>query len=66
MHAHVYASAHAAPRRSNRSAAHLGLEAGADALSDANTCVMLDAGWAKGHFRRGSALRLLGDKEEVR
>eukprot|EP00884_Botryococcus_braunii_P016908 jgi/Botrbrau1/3900/Bobra.0183s0121.1 len=41
---------------SNRSAAYLQLKEYTKALSDADTCLKLQPGWDKGHFRKGSAL----------
>lgn len=52
-------------RRSNRAAAHLKLGVAAEALADAERAVQLRAGWDKAHFRRGSALEMLGKLEPV-
>ena len=41
---------------SNRSATHLALRSFPEALEDADRVVALKADWAKGHYRRGSAL----------
>ena len=45
---------------SNRSAAYVALEEFDSALADADECVRLQPGWAKGHARRGGALFRLG------
>lgn len=45
---------------SNRSAAHAALGDAAAALADADQCVRANAGFAKGHSRRGAALFRLG------
>uniref|UniRef100_UPI00248E29B8 cytochrome P450 n=1 Tax=Phaeobacter italicus TaxID=481446 RepID=UPI00248E29B8 len=49
-------SAGAAALLGNRAAARLAMKQFEGALADAEAAVKLDAGWAKGHFRRGQAL----------
>ena len=46
---------------SNRSVAYTALESFEPALADADECVRLQPGWAKGHQRRAAAKFHLGD-----
>ena len=46
---------------SNRSVAYTALERFEPALADADECVRLQPGWAKGHQRRAAAMFHLGD-----
>lgn len=50
----------------NRSAARCAMGRAADALADAEACVALDAGYAKGHFRQAQALAKLQRPAEAR
>ena len=51
---------------SNRAAARIKLGEGGAALEDAEAAVRLRPGWDKGHYRRGCALELQGQLEQVR
>ena len=51
---------------SNRSAAHMALQNFDAALADADECVRLQPGWAKGHARRAAALLALGRLVDAR
>ena len=53
------------PWNSNRSASHAALKDGAMALEDALSCMGLRGDWAKGPYRVGKALEVLGDREGV-
>ena len=50
---------------SNRSAAHARAGDWAKALDDADACVRHNAGWARGHSRRGTALEGLGRLDDA-
>ena len=50
---------------SNRSAAHARAGEWAKALEDADHCVRHNAGWARGHSRRGTALEGLGRLDDA-
>ena len=50
---------------SNRSAAHARAGDWAKALDDADACVQHNAGWARGHSRRGTALEGLGRLDDA-
>jgi len=49
----------------NRSITHLKLGNHREALEDADLAVALRPDYAKGHFRRGTALKMLGNHEEA-
>ena len=49
---------------SNRSAAHLSVGNGKEALSDANKCVELNPTWIKGWGRKGASLHMLKKYDE--
>ena len=51
---------------SNRSAAYMALEKFGNALADADECVRLQPGWAKGYARRAAALLALGRLVDAR
>lgn len=45
---------------SNRSASFLAAGQASDAISEANLCIAADSSWAKGHYRLGKALEVIG------
>jgi tetratricopeptide (TPR) repeat protein len=51
---------------SNRSVSYLKLEKYEDALKDADSCIELRPSWAKGYFRKGTALHNLKRLEEAK